>query len=321
VPQRKDFKVAILTMAALLFANGPACLAADSPEEGASVAGSAAQDYDADKKDIEKILSGFQNDWNAHNLESVMSYYADDYISNDGFDKATIQKLTEELWKTYPDIKSSSVTKQIRVEGPYATIASRDEATGNTATEFPGLACKGEMKSQAEGQLYMKHVGTRWRITGDRTDYEKIRINYGQGRQLEPTFAAPEQVKAGKQFSAKLEVELPAGLGATGAISQQLAVYPSAKIHDKFKQLGDPLTDRPLLERVMTANTKGHNELLMSIIALTNASGNAIVGVVLLTRRVNVVPAPEDEGKVDTARTAPAADSKTDSEAAPGGVR
>jgi len=85
---------------------------------------------------------------------------------------------------------------------------------------MPGLGTKGELKSVSEGQLYMKHVGIHWRIIGDRIDFEKNQVSYGQARQLEPIFAAPEQVKSGKQFSARLEVELPTGLGATGSISQ-----------------------------------------------------------------------------------------------------
>lgn len=319
--QRKDFKVALLTVCTLLFAQCPAVFAADSPQNHTSTAGAGTQDNEESRTEIEKLLAAFEHDWNSHSLESVMAYYADDYVNNDGFDKPTIKKLTEELWKTYPDIKSSSVTKQIRIEGPYATIESRDTASGNTGIEMPGLGSKGELKSLSEGQLYMKHVGMHWRIIGDRIDFEKIKISYGQARQLEPIFAAPEQVKSGKQFSARLEVELPTGFGATGSISQSPVNYPLPKINDKYKNIGDPLTEHPLLERVMTANNKGRNELLMATVVLTNASGNSIMGVVMLTRRLNVVPTMEDDSKVDAAAAAANPDHKTEEQAGPGGVR
>lgn len=324
VLQRKDFKVAFLALCTLLFAQSPAVLAADSPPVQSSISSAAVPENEENKKEIEKLLSSFEQDWNSHNLEPVMAYYADDYVNNDGFDKKTIQKLTEELWKTYPDIKSKSLTKQIRIEGPYATIESRDEALGSTKEDMPGLGTKGELKSLSEGQLYMKHLGMHWRIIGDRIDFEKIKVSYGQARQLEPIFAAPEQVKAGKQFSARLEVELPTGLGATGSISQSSVSFPLPKISDKYKQIGDPLTERPLLERVMVANNKNRNELLMATVVLTNASGNSIMGVVMLTRRLNVIPLMEDESnKADATTTAAAspASHKTEEQLSPGGTR
>lgn len=258
--------------------------------------------YEQEKKDIEKLLSTFEKEWNGHNLEAVMNYYSDDYVNNDGFDKKIINQLTSELWKTYPDIKSSSTTKSIRVEGPYATVESHDEATGTTTNEIQGLGTKGELKSISEGLLFMKHIGTQWKIIGDRIDFEKIRVSYGLARQLDPVFAAPEQVKAGKQFSARLEVEMPTGLAAMGTISQATVSYPPPKPPEVYKPMGDPISERPLLERVMTANTKNRNELLMATIGLTNASRNSLLGVVIMTRRLNVIPPMEEEAvKTETA--------------------
>lgn len=281
------------------FAGLPAVSAETLPATSAS----ATTDEDS-KKDVEKLIAGFERDWNAHNLDLVMSYYADDFVNNDGLDKKAIQELTQDLWKAYPDIKSNTAVKQIRVEGPYATLESHDEAIGSTAEEMSGLGTKGELKSISEGQLYLKKTGSRWRIIGDRMDYEKIRVAYGLARQLEPAFSAPEQVKAGKQYSARLEVELPTGLAATGSISQSTVGYPLPKRSpDKFKQIGDPITEHPLLERVMVANTKNRNEVLMASIALTNASGNSIMGYVMLSRRLNVVPVMEEDPKPEAQAT------------------
>lgn len=257
-----------------------------------------------DKKDIEKFLSNFEKDWNGHNLEGVMGNYSDDYVNNDGFDKKIINQLMGELWKTYPDIKSSSFTKSIRVDGPYATIGTHDDVTGTTASEAQGLG-KGELHSISEGLLFCKRVGNQWKIIGDRIDYEKNKVSYGLGRQLDPSFAAPEQVKSGKQFSARLEVDMPTGLAAMGTISQATLSYPPPKPPEVYKPMGDPLNDRPLLERVMTANAKNRNELLMATIGLTNASRNSLLGMVILTRRLNVVPPMEEEpAKAETAASA-----------------
>ena len=264
-----------------------------------------------DRKDIEKFLTNFEKDWNGHNLEGVMSNYADDYVNNDGFDKKIINQLMGELWKTYPDIKSSSFTKSIRVEGPYATIGTHDDVVGTTASEAQGLG-KGELRSVSEGLLFCKRTGTAWKIIGDRIDYERNKVSYGLGRQLEPSFAAPEQVKSGKQFSARLEVDMPTGLAAMGTISQATLSYPPPKPPEVYKPMGDPLNDRPLLERVMTANAKNRNELLMATIGLTNASRNSLLGMVILTRRLNVVPPMEaDPAKAETSANAETKDAAT----------
>jgi hypothetical protein len=95
------------------------------------------------------------------------------------------------------------------------------------------------------------------------------------------------------------------------------------KISDKYKQIGDPLTDRPLLERVMTANNKNRNELLMATVVLTNASGNSIMGVVMLTRRLNVVPIMDldDASKAETTAQASASDHKIEEHMSPNQVK
>ncbi len=42
------------------------------------------KEHEAERKEIEELLTNIETQWNAHNLDSVMSYYADDYINNDG---------------------------------------------------------------------------------------------------------------------------------------------------------------------------------------------------------------------------------------------
>ncbi|MBY0358960.1 MAG: ester cyclase [Candidatus Obscuribacterales bacterium] len=299
----KIFQIKSQTLAAsflLLLTTGwvvPPLSAAEEATEAPSIKSS-----ELEKKNIETLLQNLSRDWNSHNIDAVMGYYADDYLNNDGFDKKTVQELTKDFWKEYPDAKSNSQTKEIRVEGPFGVIDSRDTTTGTTAKEMVGLGTKGELVSKSEGQLYLKQQGGAWKIIGDRIDYEKIKVTFGLARQLEPVFAAPEQVKAGKQFSAKLELDLPAGLTAMGSITNASVQYPTPRPPDVWKFMTDPAAERPLLERVMTANTKNRNELLMATVGLTNASRNSLMGVAILTRRLNVVPVMEEEPKTEAAK-------------------
>jgi ketosteroid isomerase-like protein len=248
-----------------------------------------------DRKDIEKVLAGIESEWNAHNLDAVMSYYSEEYLNNDGLDKKAVMALTQDFWKTYPDAKSASTTKEIRLEGNYATVESRDVATGTTAREMPGIGTKGELQSISEGQLYLKRQGQGWKIIGDRIDYERVRVAFGLARQVQAVFAAPEQVKAGKQYTARLELGLQSGLTAVGSITNTPLQYPQPQPEDSWRPMNEPSPEHPMLERVLGTNSKNRNELLMATIGITNTARNSLMGIAFLTRRVNVIPAMEEE--------------------------
>ncbi len=267
--------------------------------------------YAKERGEIESVLKNIETQWNAHNLEGVMANYADDYVNNDGLDKKAVTELTKEFWKTYPDARSNSKTKQIRVEGNFATIESRDTATGSTAKEMPGIGTKGDLNSVSEGQLYMRKYGTAWRIVGDRIDYEKVRVAFGLAKQLDALFIAPEQVKSGNQYSAKLEVKLPPELGAVGSITSQPLQYPQITPNDAWRPID---SDTHTLERMLPANTSNHNELLMATVGITNASKNSLMGISFLTRRLNVVPKSENLPVLAKAKT----DEESDTPAAKG---
>lgn len=275
-----------------------------------------------DRQDIEKLLATIESEWNAHNLQAVMGHYADDYLNNDGLDKNAVSELTKDFWKTYPDAKSRSTTKEIRLEGTFATVESRDAATGTTAKEMPGIGSKGELNSTSEGQLYLKRQGQGWKIVGDRIDYERVRVAFGLARQVQATFSAPEQVKSGTKYTAKLELGLPSGLTAVGSITNTPLQFPQPTPDDSWRPMNDPSPDRPLLERVLSANNKNRNELLMATVGITNSSHNSLMGIAFLTRRINVIPTMEEEpvkivdkkeGAAGTAFSVPAGGPKPES--------
>jgi len=273
-------------------------LPASSAETPNTLSGDFFNDYhdpvhEQERKAIEELLTTIETQWNNHNLEAVTNYYAEDYINNDGLDKKSVLALTQDFWKTYPDAKSTSLAREIRIEGPFVTVESRDLATGTTAKEMPGIGTKGELQSVSEGQLYLKRQGSTWKIVGDRIDYEKVRVAFGLAKDLNTTFAAPEQVQSGHQYSAKLVLNLPEGLSAVGSITSQSLEYPQSQPSDVWRPL-----DGSALERVMYANNDNHNELLMATIGVTNAARNSLMGIAFFTRRLNVIP-NMTEGKTE----------------------
>jgi len=289
--------------AALAIESQPAILLGNTAKGEFSLELDPAQ-HAKERKEVENFLNLLEKQWNDHNLDTLMSYYADDYVNNDGLDKKAVADLTKEFWDEYPDAKSASLTKQIRMDGNYATVTSRDIASGTAANEVPSVNGKGELCSVSEGQLYLKKFGDGWKIIGDRIDYEKVKVVYGLAKQLEVDFVAPEQVKASKKYSAKVEVKLPPGLAAVAEITSQNLQYPSLQQifpnvpqTEIWKALDTNALEKDdfILERILEANPSNHNELLMTKIGITNAAKNSLVGFEFLTRRLNVVPPTHDD--------------------------
>ena len=251
------------------------------------------------RKEIESFLKNIEDNWNNHNLEEVMSYYSDNYVNNDGLTKKAVRELTKDFWKTYPDAKSSSKTKNIRVEGKYATVESRDKAVGSTAKPMPSIGTKGILTSISEGQLYLKKVRGKWKIIGDRVDYEKVKVAFGIAKDLSTSFVAPELVKSGQEYSAKITVQLPSQFVAVGSIASEPLKYPQPAYTDVWRPV-----ENKVLERIIHANKSNHNELLMATIGITDRSRTSLKGLTYLTRRMNVVPKQEAKDEEDSSETA-----------------
>ena len=123
---------------------------------------------------------------------------------------------------------------------------------------------------------------------------------------LSASFSAPEQVKSGRPYSAKLELNLPSGLQAVGSITSQPLEYPQPQPTDSWRPL-----DGTVLERIMPANTNNKNELLMATIGITNTARSNLMGITFLTRRLNVVPNIDEPADIKTANAEKIKDGKT----------
>jgi len=252
-----------------------------------------AKDHQAERTEISTLLTNLESQWNAHDIDGLMSNYSEEYTNNDGLNKKAVRLITQRFWSQYPDSKSTSKIKQIRVDGGFATVESKDVATGTTDKENQSIGTKGDLESVSEGQVYLKKQGNSWKIIGDRIDFEKVRVSFGLGKQLNSNFTAPEQVRSGKQFSAKVELNLPIGLSAVGTITSQPLKYPQSDDKESAEKLLRGL-DNNALERIMQTNKENRNELIMATVGIMN-SARHLLGITVLTRRVNVVPSLPDE--------------------------
>lgn len=268
---------------------------------------SAAFSINAEKKDINNIdevrvinelLSSVENDWNNHNLKGVFKYYAEDFVNGDGLSIESVKNLTKELWEAYPDIKSESKERTVRVYGDYATVESVDIYYGSSSKVREEVGSKGILKAVSIGNLFLKKFGPKWKITSDKTVVEKVSIGYGLGTEFidqdKIQLSAPEQVISGRQYTAKLVFNLPEDIKPVAAISKEMLLYPQHNVEDKFR-----LASEPVLEKLVSANNISKNELITATIGLTGgALKPKLLGLVFLTKRVNVIPVSEQKSEV-----------------------
>ncbi len=243
---------------------------------------------------INELLDTLESDWNAHKIENLIKYYADDFINGDGLSIASVKNLTSELWEAYPDIKTKSQDRTVRVFGEYATVESTDIFEGTSSMIRQEVGASGVLKAVSTGQLFLKKFGPAWKITSDKTVFEKVSIGYALGSELieqnKIRLTAPEQVAGGQQYTARLDFELPADIKPVAAISKEVLVYPQIAAEDKFR-----LINEPKLERLVPSNKVGKNELITATVGLTGgALKPKLLGLLFLTRRVNVIPISDE---------------------------
>ena len=152
------------------------------------------------------------------------------------------------------------------------------------------VGASGLLKAVSVGEVFLKKFGPLWKITSDKTIFEKVSIGYALGSELidqnKIKLTAPEQVAGGQQYTARLDFELPSDIKPVAAISKEVLVYPQVAAEDKFR-----LINEPKLERLIPSNRSGKNELVTATVGLTGgALKPKLLGLVFLTRRVNVIP-------------------------------
>lgn len=273
---------------------------------------SAAFSLDAETKDLDSVtevkkvselLDSLENIWNSHDIDKVAGFYADEFINGDGLDFEAVKSLTKDLWEAYPDIKSKSQERTVRVTGEYATVESTDIYQGSSSKARDEVGTKGSLKAVSMGQLFLKKFGPAWKITSDKTYFEKVSIGYGLGSELidkdKIRLSAPEQVASGQSYSTKLDFDLAKDIKPVAAISKEVLIFPQISAEDKFR-----LTNETKLEKWLIANKGGKNELITATVGLTGeALKPQLVGLVFLTKRVNVVPVSDDIGEVSIIKT------------------
>ncbi len=231
---------------------------------------------------------------NDHDINEILSFYNPSYISGDNLTLTQMKSMIEDTWKAYPGICYTSKPLEIRVDGKWATIESLDHSSAVAPPEKDVITTPGTMTSDSRNLIYLKQMGNSWEIMSDATLWEEAVVNYGIPDSVKISLDTPEQVKAGKTYTASVKANVPDGTFAIATIDNQPTTYPEPKPDDKFRTLtGDDYN----LQRVLTANTLNHNEIVTATIGLTNVEQTnperptlSLNGIETIVKRVNVVP-------------------------------
>lgn len=245
------------------------------------------------KANIVEVLKNLEAASNKHNVESVAIYYDNSYLSGDNLSKKQLLDILKETWQAYPDIDYTSTVKDIRFSDNWASVETYDNCTATTAKPSEITNDKGNLNSESHSTIYLRKVGKDWKIVGDYTYYENAIVKYGSTKDLDIKFSAPEQVKAGQMYSAKIFMEVPVGFFAVGSITQEPIIYPTIKLKEKFRTINQSVGN---LERVFESNVTNNNELVTATVGITELTEDnqarpvvQLKGICVIANRVNVI--------------------------------
>ncbi len=251
----------------------------------------------ADFKAIRNVIKEQNNYCNKRDYDKLFALYKSDFINNDGFSKDVYFRLIKDTWKSYPDITYQTEILSINLQNNYATVQTRETAIATTTEDLGEAEIVGELHGYGHSVYHLEKVGNNWKIASENILEETTTLTYGDARFLNIHLSSPEQIGAGKSYTASLAVNAPYDSVVVGSIGQEKITYPQKNPEDVYRKLADDNT----LERVFTANTDNVNEYNIASVGITRAEfpdednpRNIRIymsGIAFVVTRVNVVPA------------------------------
>lgn len=239
----------------------------------------------SNKYSIVKFFQEHMESANKKDIKEFISFYAPEYITNDGFNLEVSKNIVETLWKEKTDIQYKNTVNSVSFYGDTAIANVTETATAKITNEKKQ---KGTLKSCSNVVYSLKRSGKSWIITSEQILTEEINMLWGDAKCVAMFMEAPHEVAAGSEYSAKLYIAPLAGIVAIGSISSEKISFPQQTQKDTFRKFAPDYS----LERLLIANTDNTNEYAIASIMYSQANSdkNNVTGYACLIRRVNVVP-------------------------------
>ena len=237
---------------------------------------------------------------NEAKIENLKPLYADDYLSNDGFDKSTLFSLYQDTLKNHPDIKYDIIVTKITADGDYATVKTLNKSTATTAEKSQITHDNGFLSVDMETIFYLQKKCGLWQIVAEQTISERTSVLYGECKNADIKLYAPEFIPAGKEYTVTLELPEKYAKFAMGSIKKELITYPSEDPGDIFKNFDSS----GVIERIFQPNSQEKNETIAASVALAapcfgsnNNPDLKISGIGVLLQRVNLCSVPPKQNQ------------------------
>lgn len=245
--------------------------------------------FNNDEREIKSLLNSQVRYANKTNFEKFIATFDKSYVNADGFNLETYSQLVRDTWKTYDNIEYDIKIKDIVINDNEATVT----VTETSFAEVPAPAkLDGILTSEADSVYYLKKTDGDWKVTSDKVLTETTSLLYGDAKDLNITLTAPQEIEAGKEYTASLEFTPPEDVIAIASIASDKVEYPQKQAKEVYRKLPDD----NILERIFVSNSDNVNEYVVASIGLTKADINDLSIQLSLTGfgykivRVNVVP-------------------------------
>ena len=253
--------------------------------------------FNNDAREIKSLLNSQVKYANKTNFNKFISTFDPNYVNADGFNLATYSQLVQDIWETYDNIEYGMIIKDISVKDDVATVSVKE----TSFAEVPAPAnLDGVLKSESDSIYYLKKSDGDWKVTSDKVLSETTSLLYGIARDLDIKLTAPQEIEAGREYTASLEFTPPDDVIAIASIASDKVEYPQKQAKEVYRKLPDD----NILERIFVSNKDNVNEYVVASIGLTKADINDLSIQLSLTGfgykivRVNVIPNKSEEADV-----------------------
>jgi hypothetical protein len=242
---------------------------------------------------INLFLSDYFKALKTHSVKKIGELYANNYKSEDGFNKTELMKLLKDSWEASPDLTYSQEIKDIRLSGNSAAIELYENVKGTTKQMSDITKDKGLIESTSKSVMYLARFGNGWKIVSDNTLYEQTSLKYGAARNFNINIDVPEVVLPSDNYTISLRTEIPDNMFAIGSITKEKLTASPQRQEEVFRQVPVSMN---LLERVVKAGDGEENELAVGAVSYCEVSKNPInqpvinlTGTAVVMKRVNII--------------------------------
>ena len=242
-----------------------------------------------DTRAVKSLLNSQVKYANREDFNKFINTYDTSYLNSDGLDYEQYSKLVTDIWNTYEGIKYGIKIKNIELKDKEAQVELTETSSADISVQNK---MNGTLKSESKSIYKLKKINGKWKVVSDSVISEKTSMLYGEAIGLDIKLTAPNEIKAGTEYTASLEFETPKGVVSIASISSDKVEYPQKPTEEVFRKMPED----NILERLFTSNSENKNEYIIASIGLTKANvcdlsiQVSLVGFGYQVVRVNVLP-------------------------------